>query len=100
MLGAATEHLRHGGKIDDAGHDSQITVDELLTAVNDALNGCLPQQAEKPRALSCHDRGPRVSRCRHTNHVNVVYRLDWLIRSDKQAKHAWRFPLADSVRAW
>jgi hypothetical protein len=24
----------------DANHDGRITVDEILTAVNDALNGC------------------------------------------------------------
>jgi hypothetical protein len=24
----------------DANHDDQITVDEILTAVNNALNGC------------------------------------------------------------
>jgi len=24
----------------DANHDGQITVDEILTAVNNALNGC------------------------------------------------------------
>jgi hypothetical protein len=25
----------------DANHDGQITVDEILTAVNNALNGCV-----------------------------------------------------------
>jgi hypothetical protein len=25
----------------DANHDNQITVDEILTAVNNALNGCV-----------------------------------------------------------
>ena len=27
-------------KAGDTNHDSQITVDEILTAVNNALNGC------------------------------------------------------------
>jgi hypothetical protein len=26
----------------DANHDGQITVDDILTAVNNALNGCSP----------------------------------------------------------
>jgi hypothetical protein len=27
----------------DANHDNQITVDEILTAVSNALNGCLAE---------------------------------------------------------
>ena len=29
----------------DANHDGQITVDEILTAVNNALNGCSPARS-------------------------------------------------------
>lgn len=39
VLGVTLEYLQNGGKIGEAGHDSQITVDEILTAVN----GCLLQ---------------------------------------------------------
>jgi hypothetical protein len=38
--------------VGDADSDGQITVDEILTAVNNALNSCQPQRSEGRTSLS------------------------------------------------